>query len=86
MRYAVIAFSARTQTINFNNILKSYNIYSRLINTPRSISSSCGTSIRIDVSQISRAKEILFRRNYPNFEGIYIISFEGSRELAQKVV
>lgn len=86
MKYAVISFRVRTETLGFYNIMRSYGVICKLISTPRSIASSCGLSIKIDVDSISQATNILFRRNYSNFEGIYIIVDENGKEKARKIL
>lgn len=86
MKYAVISFRARTETLGFYNILRSYGVFCKLISTPRCIASSCGLSIKIDTNNISQASNILFRRNYSNFEGIYIIADENGKEKARKIL
>lgn len=86
MKFAVILFTARTQTINFYQLLKSYGIYCNLIDTPRSIQSSCGMAVKFDLHDINTAKDILRRRNFNFFNGIYIVMYEDGRECAQKIV
>lgn len=86
MKYAVVAFRIRTETLGFFNILRSYGVICKLITTPRCIASSCGLSIKIDVDSVSQATRILFRRNYSNFEGIYVITNDNGKEIARKVL
>lgn len=71
MEYMIAAFRARTETINFANILRSYGVNVMIISTPRQINVSCGISVRFNLAYIEKAREILARRRFDSFGGFY---------------
>ena len=83
MDYYVIAFRARSHTINFAWILNSYHVRCEIINTPRKVNVSCGISIRFRPKDLATVEQILARRHFDTFGGIYSISGYG---FDQKVI
>lgn len=71
MGYTLAVFRARTQTLLFANILKSYNIPILIVETPRSLNISCGLSVKFDTKLKSDAQQIIFRRRFDSFAGFY---------------
>ena len=66
----LISFRSRTSTIGFNRILDKFNYKSQIINTPRSISSSCSLSIKVDMDYPT-LKTILIKSNIHDYMGIF---------------
>ena len=75
--YYIIAFRARSQTINFARILNSYKVACEIINTPRIINVSCGISIKFMPKDLIFVKNILKRRNFDTYAGIFLIEGYG---------
>ncbi len=73
MKYTLAVFRARTQTIMFANLMKSYNVPIVIINTPRSINVSCGISVKFASINKSIANNIIARRRFDSFAGFYDI-------------
>lgn len=64
-------FRSRTETINFASILRSYNVYCVVVNTPRNINVSCGISVKFNAQDKDIAQMIIARRGFSTFGGIY---------------
>lgn len=84
MEYMIATFRARTETINFANILRSYGVNVMIISTPRQINVSCGISVKFNPAYEGRAKEILSRRKFDSFGGIYLAKYMGGRMIFEK--
>lgn len=85
MEYALAVFRARTETLNFANLLKSYDIPCSVVNTPRSINVSCGISVKFSLYNLSTAKNIVARRKFDSFGGLYKITNIGLRQIATRI-
>lgn len=83
MQNIIVVFRARSETMNFAMLLKSYKIPCQIINTPRSVNVSCGISVKLSTTYLSEVRQILSRRKFDTFGGIYQISQNG---LNQKVI
>lgn len=64
-------FRSRTETLNFASILRSYRVPCNIINTPRNINVSCGISVKFYERDIQMVNQILSRRSFDTFAGIY---------------
>ena len=71
--YAIIVFRSRTETMTFSQLLRSYGVRNSVINTPRQASVSCGISVKVELRYVDTAKNILLRRKFDSFGGIYQI-------------
>ena len=71
MSYYLVVFSSRSETMKFANLLSSYGYKSAFVNTPRQISAACGISAKIESGSLLIAKDILSRRQFYTFAGIY---------------
>ena len=78
MEFGLAVFRARTETVNFANLLKSYGVNVMIISTPRQINVSCGISVRFNPDQIEIAKNILARRKFNTFGGFYLVKQVGA--------
>lgn len=72
MIYYLVVFRSRNETIKFVNILNSYGFVATVVSTPRQISVSCGISSKIDGKAVEMAKQILQRRQFYTFAGIFL--------------
>ena len=59
MKYTVVVFTSRTDTMKFYNAIKNYGLFCSVINTPRRLSSSCGVSVKIDKRLIIYSSTII---------------------------
>jgi hypothetical protein len=78
MEFGLAVFRARTETVTFANLLKSYGVNVMIISTPRQINVSCGISVRFNPDQIEIAKNILARRKFNTFGGFYLVKQVGA--------
>ncbi len=67
----IAVFRARTETLTFASLLKSYGVRVGIINTPRRLNVSCGISVTFESAYLSVAENILKRRKFDSFAGIY---------------
>ena len=79
MEYMIATFRSRTETINFANILRSYKVNVLIISTPRQINVSCGISVKFNAAYEERAREILSRRKFDSFGGLYLTKYIGGK-------
>ena len=73
----IVVFRARSETMNFSMILKSYGVLCQIINTPRVINVSCGISVKLSYSNLSQVEEILQRRKFVSYAGVYRLESNG---------
>lgn len=64
-------FRSRTETLNFASLLRSYGVNCSIVNTPRKINVSCGISVQFSTRDLPIVKQILSRRRFDTFAGIY---------------
>lgn len=70
MNYTLAVFRTRYSTLNFANILRSFNIPVAIINTPRAISRACGISVKFLSVYYPKVQSII-GQNLSNFDGFY---------------
>ncbi|HAJ77688.1 MAG TPA: hypothetical protein DCO89_01290 [Clostridiales bacterium] len=73
--YIIAVFSLRTSTMQFNSALNRGGVKSLVIETPKAASASCGISVRFDIKNLERAKDILKQSGIKNFVRFYRVSF-----------
>ena len=71
--FYLVVFRARSETMKFSSILSSYGIKNAIVNTPRQIAVSCGISVRVDIGALETCKQILSRRQFWTFGGIFLM-------------
>lgn len=71
MSQVIAVFRSRSETMTFVNLLKSYNISSGIINTPRKANVCCGLSALLKESDLAVAKNLISRRNFFTFAGFF---------------
>lgn len=77
MEYYLVVFRSRTQTMNFNQLLRSYGVRANIINTPKQTSFSCSVSIKINNNGLRVALSILQRRKFDSIVGVYKVYDDG---------
>ena len=85
MKYIVISFKSRNNLQLFAKLMRSNSIPAEIINTPRSISISCGLSARTEFRFYKAVVNLLFKSNLNGFLGIYLVEKQGLKELTQKL-
>lgn len=85
MKYIVVVFSSRSDTMQFYNIIKRYGLYCSVINTPRSLSASCGVSTKIDARLINQSMQIINTMHSTTFKGIFEVSILNKKEQIKRI-
>lgn len=85
MKHILIAFKSRNSIYSFSNFLKTVNIKSDIINTPRSISSSCGLSLKISLYHYQNVINIIKNKSNLNIIGLFIFERVGFQEKLEKI-
>ena len=73
MKHLIIAFKSRNELYTFARILKSNNVFLHIINSPKTIASSCTLSIKADFRFLNTINQLLLRHQPPSFIGLYSI-------------
>ncbi len=71
MKTIILSFRSRNALYSFSKILNSNNIKHSVINTPRTISTSCGLSIKTSYNYFSSIANILRHINPPELIGAF---------------
>lgn len=74
MKYLVIVFSSRNETMQLYNYLKNLNIYCSIINTPRLLSRSCGISVKVLSGNLELIKQLISTNHFSSFKGVFELS------------
>ena len=85
MKKIVIAFKSRNTLQLFAKIMKAHSIPTEIINTPRSISISCGLSARTDFRFYNSIIILLQNAKLEGFLGLYLLERQGLREQTQRL-
>lgn len=71
MQYTLAAFRSRTEALTYANLLFSYHVGVKIVNTPRNIGVSCGISVKFFSCYKTIAQEIISRRKFDTFVGFF---------------
>lgn len=74
MREFFVAFRSRSEAIKYLEILQSYKIASKIINTPQKAGIGCGLSVKLFSKDMSRAMTVLQRNRFTSMINMYYIS------------
>lgn len=85
MRYILVVFNSRNDTLSFYNIIKNNVGFCSIINTPHSLSRSCGISVKIPTSAINLSRQIINNSRLSSFKGIYEINSQSSSNKATRI-
>ena len=85
MKYTVVVFSSRSETMQFYKVIKNYGLFCSVINTPRTLSASCGVSTKIDNRLIQPSIMVLHKLHLHTFKGIYEITLQNHKEVATRI-
>ncbi len=77
MREFFIVFRSRAEAIRYFELLKTYNISSKVINTPSEVKVGCGLSIKMFSKDMQMAKIVLERGRFSSQVGFYYFSQSG---------
>ncbi|MBR6779230.1 MAG: DUF3343 domain-containing protein [Clostridia bacterium] len=85
MRHLIISFKSRNSLYSFIKIARQQGISVSIINTPRSISISCGLSAKSDFRFYKNIVNIIRQTQLNGFLGIYSIEKLATHEQVQKL-
>ena len=77
--YGIAAFRSRQQVLAFEKALREAGIAASVIHTPHEIAIGCGLSVRFELTDYERVRDVFSRRAYPAFVGFYLASNTGTR-------
>ncbi len=78
MQYALAVFKSRVDCFSFLNILSSYTKHANISNTPKELNMPCGVSVKFPLESSVAALNILSRRHFSSFVGIYKVFTSGA--------
>ncbi len=84
MKYLIISFKSRNNVMTFAKLMRKNGLYVSIINTPRSVSISCGLSIRSEFNNLQAVLSLLRKSNLSGLIGVYAITRKGSHEEIEK--
>ena len=85
MKYVIVMFTSRTDTMRFYSLIKKLNGFCSIVNTPHSLSRSCGISIKIGTNLIANAMQIIRNNRFSSFKGIFEIDLHTPQATPRKV-
>ena len=85
MRYILVMFTSRNDTLRFYNLIKQYNGFCSVISTPHSLSRSCGISVKISNNLLISAKQLISNNNFATFKGIYDINLSSTNNIPSRI-
>ena len=85
MRYIIVMFNSRTDTMRFYSLIKKYNGFCSIVNTPHSLTRSCGISVKIGANQINIAKQLINSNHFSSFKGIFEVNLTNNNDIATKL-
>ena len=84
MKYLIISFNSRNSVITFAKLARKNGLYTSIINTPRSVSVSCGLSVRTEFQNLQSIISLLKKSNLSGLIGVYSITRKGQYEEIEK--
>ena len=85
MKYLIISFKSRNSLFAFVKTARSYGLTMNIVNTPRTISVSCGLSAKTDIRHYDTILKILTLYKSNDFLGLYLIQSLGLTEQVQRL-
>ena len=85
MKYLIVMFGVRSETLSFYNMLKNFEGFCSIVNTPHSLARSCGISVKIGNNLINIAKQLLHNNSFASFKGIYEINMSNNRDIPTRI-
>ncbi len=86
MKFLIISFKVRNSLYNFAKILRQYNIPTSTINTPHSISSSCGLSLKVNYQFINKIKFLIANIRPTGFIGLYSLNTLSNYNQIERII
>lgn len=77
--YGIAAFRSRQQVLRFEDALHRESIPCGVMTTPRAVALGCGLSVRFNIEDADRVRNVLRRENPGNLIGLYRVEQGGGR-------
>lgn len=77
--YGIAAFRSRQQVLYFEDVLRKNGISAGIVTTPRAVALGCGLSVRYDIEDVDRVRNMLRRANPGNLIGLYRVEQDRAR-------
>lgn len=77
--FGIAAFRSRQQVLRFEDALHREGIPCGVVTTPRAVALGCGLSVRFDIEDAQRVRNVLMRENPGNLIGMYRVEQTGGR-------
>ncbi len=85
MKYLIIAFKSRFNLQNFVRNMQRVGITASIINTPHSISISCGLSARTEYRYLNSVLNLIKQTDVETLIGVYAVTRNGVYEQVEKI-
>jgi len=85
MKYTLVVFASRQDTMTYYKIIKNYGLFCSIVNTPRKLSQSCGVSCKIDSRLIPHSMTIIKTNHLHSFKGIYAVEIISGNEIINRI-
>lgn len=86
MKHLIISFKSRNELYGFARVLKTNGINFLIINTPKSIGSSCMLSIKTDFRNLNLLSQILRQFQPKSFLGLFSVQSTSNGEQIFKLM
>lgn len=85
MKYILISFRSRNNVMSFLRLIRSKGVIATTQETPKSISSSCGLSIKTDYHFYNQILSLLSVFKTTDFIGVFLVNSAGLHNQIQKL-
>lgn len=86
MKQLIISFKSRNEIFSFSRLLQQNGAFNSIINTPKTIGSSCMLSIRCDYMLLGTVQRLLSQQRPNSFLGIYMLNHTPYGEQISKIM
>lgn len=77
--YGIAAFRSRQQVMRFEDALRRAGIRVSIVTTPREVALGCGLSVRFELADADRVRNLYRLVNPGNLIGFYRVDYTGGR-------
>ena len=85
MEYIIVAFRSRTESIKLSEILKENGVYNQIISTPKQAGVGCGLSVKLSKERYRLVINILERKRFNSFIGIFAVKVIGGKRVIVQI-
>ena len=85
MRYCLLVFKSRNETLYFANLLMKNGYRANIMNTPKQLGLSCGISVQIADNLLGIARSLLATKEFTSFVGFFYVTIANNKMLIDKI-